>query len=490
MTTIPLAALKKLEELREDNETYEKFSASEKSTQIGSTIPRHYFASESFTLNPSAISAGLILKLVETDETIMSAVEFKILMLVSKIGDYDHSNPEIKDMVQNFLKNLRYPAWIETLESFASSYITGFSVSEIVCGLNEKMQKVPVRVPTYHPSTIAFETDRNGLITENGILQFIEMNSYEYGNPNERFATVSRYSRIRNPFVTPDDRPMPTPLPGLNGYGMVRIPRDKVVHITNKAYLSFGSPYGKTSVRAVHLAWQMKCFFIKQMGITSKKNGTPTIVGQAPHAGVEVEITYPDGRKENLSPQEALRKMLEDRESNDSIVIGAEEEGYKINVVQNTATLDGLIAAVNLMNVLIFRGFLMPSLIMTDGSSGSRSLGDKHFDIVNRIADVDAKKFKGAIIRDLIEPTIKENFGEQEDYGSFLERPASIEEQEKMSTIVSQMTTDGFLSASSEADREWVRSNLGAPKDDFNLFGDDDPEEPIDRGTGEDDDLE
>lgn len=471
MNLIPEAVINRLEQLSEEAEAMDKIQRLAESDQIGTSIPRHFFEGDTFTVNPSAISAGMLLRMIESDETFLSSVEFKILMLVSKIGDYHHDNEEIKTFVQNFLKNLRKPSWIETLESMGSAYIVGYSVSEVVYGVNEDLQKVPVRVPTYHPSTIAFETDLNGQITEHGILQFVQQSTMEQSNPNEQRAVIRRNSKIKNPFVTPLDYAMPVRLPFFNNWGMVRIPRSKVVHIVNKQFMSFGSPYGKTAVRAAHLAWQMKIFFMKHLGVAGKKQGTPTIVGQAPQEGVIVQLKKPDGSVEEMTPQKAMIKMLSDRESNDAIVVGSEKEGYKVTVINNGANLDQFLNVINQMNVYIFRAFLLPSLVMTDGSAGSRSLGEKHFDIVNQIAQVDAKKFTGAIINDMIEPVIIENFGLQDNYGKFQERPGSLEELEKMANIFSTLTDTGYLSPGDKEDFKWVRETIGAPKGNPNLFG-------------------
>lgn len=474
MSDIPKAALKKLEELKADADTMVKVKAKGEAEgeQIGTSIPRHFFAGDTFTINPSSISPGMLVRMIETDETILAAVEFKILMLVSKIGDYYHENAEIKDHVNDFLKKLRRPSWIEALEAMASSYGVGFSVTEIVYGIDKQMRKVPARLATYHPSTIAFETDTSGQITQEGILQFIEQSLAENGNPNERAATVRRRSVITNPFSTPIDRALPIRLPFFNNWGMVRIRREKVIHHVNKSFLSFGSPYGKSAVRTAHLAWQMKLFFMKHLGVAGKRNSTPTVVGYAPSTGVKVRMTSPCRTKvEDLTPAEALNRMLADRESNDSIVTGPQTEGYKLEVISNEASLDQYLNVINEMNTYIFRAFLMPSLILTDGSGGNRALGEKHFDIVNRIAEIDAKKFTGSIIYDMIEPTIIDNFGEQDDYGKFQQRPASIEELERLSNIFSNITMAGYMSPDNKKDFEYVRETVGAPEGEMNLFG-------------------
>ena len=333
---LPEAALDRLTELRQDNQEVDKMLK-----QMGTSIPKFFGQIDTFISNPSNVGTGILARMIDSDETVSASVQFMVLMILSKIGEYHHDNVEIKDFVQSALGKIKGPTWQVTMESMLSSKAFGFSVSEIIWGLNKKMQKIPVRVPTYHPSTVAFEVDETGQITEEGVLQFVYQYS-QFSNPNSFFPRVNYGFYVRNPFETPTDRLTPHRLPFINNYGMVRIPRRKVVHHVNLQMFSFGNPYGKTPVRTAHLAWQLKVFFMKQLGVAGKRQSTPTLWAQAPLNNNKIEYKDPKtGAIVVKSPIEALRDLLAYRETDDAIVTGNKGSGFDLSVLNDEANLDG-----------------------------------------------------------------------------------------------------------------------------------------------------
>lgn len=465
MTKMSMEVFNRLQELRQEDEQFQKII----DAQVGTSIPHFYGMLKTLIVNPSNINVGILSRMVDTDDTISSSVEFKSLMVLSKVGEYHHEDKEIKDFVNDFLKRLERPTWQETMEGILTAMSFGFSVSEIVWGLDKNMNKVPVKIPTYHPATLCFETDPNGEITEDGIVQFTSQ--FNVGsNPNNIFPYIRYGYKVNNPFETPFDKLMPQRVPFTSNYYMVRIPRSKCIHFVYRTGQAFGSPYGKTPVRTAHLLWQLKNFFMKQMGIAGKRKAHPLLWGTAPKGVNQVQTQLKDDTKENLSPAQALTKMLEQIENDDAVVTGPEGDGWKISAIMHNITLSNYTDVINQLNVWIFRCFLLPSLVMTDGSAGSRSLGDKHFEIVDQIAASEAKNFTNAIITDLIRPAIEANFGQQDDYGKFNDRPQNIEERERLAGIFANLANSGWMSPANKEDRAFVRSNLNLNEDSEKLF--------------------
>lgn len=477
MNMIPSSVIDRLNVLKQEEELYKKIV----DAQVGTSIPQFYNQLKSLIVNPSNINVGILARMADTDDTIASSVEFKSLMVLSKIGEYHHEDQKIKDFVNDFLKKLQRPTWQETMEGILTGQTFGFSVSEIVWGLDKELNKIPVKIPTYHPATICFEVDENGSIVEDGIIQFTSQFSVG-SNPNNMFPTQRYGFRVNNPFETPFDRLQPRRVPFISNFYLVRIPRNKCIHYVYRSGQSFGSPYGKTPVRTAHLLWQLKNFFLKQMGIAGKRKAHPLLWGTAPQGQHQVSTSTPNG-EQLMSPAEALMKMLSEIENDDAVVTGPETAGWKIQAVMHQIQLDGYWNTINQLNTWMFRCFLLPSLVMTDGSAGSRALGDKHFEIVDRIAESDAKNFTSTLICDLIQPAIIENFGEQDDYGTFMNRPANIEERERLSNIFMNMSNSGWMSPANKEDRAFVRSNLNLNEDTeevFNIFKDEEDEESFD----------
>lgn len=462
---IPQAALDRFYALRDEEDLIQRSLMG----QAGTSIPKIFNDSNDYIINPSSVGTGIMSRMAETDDTVSSAIQFKILMILSKIGEYHHDDEEIKKFVNGFLKKLRNPTWAASMESMLSAYCYGFSVSEAVFGIDDQGRKIPVRIPTYHPSTMAFEVDPSGLITQEGVLQFVYQYS-QYSNPNVAWSAIDAGYRVVNPFQTPQDRLMPRRIPFISHYGMVRIPRRKCIHLVNQQMFSFGSPYGKTSVRTAHLPWQLKVFILKQVGIGAKRQATPKIWGTAPTGGIQVEYKTPDGRIKSGSPTEILNDILSRAETDDSITTGPEKDGYKLQVLEASANLEGMMNVVDKLDTKIFRCFLLPSLVMTDGQAGSRALGDKHFQIVDKIAENDAKGFGETVVNDLIARVIYENYGKQDDYGHFMQRESSVEERERLANMFATLTSAQIAKPYVKNDLDYMRSAVGLPMDTDTTF--------------------
>lgn len=458
---IPFAAWERLDSLQAEEEKLKK----DFDQQYGTAIPKLFYQMNSYVTNPSAVGTGVMSRMIETDDAISSSIQFKILMILSKIGDYHHDNAEISDFVNGFIKRLKGPTWQESLQAMLSCKGYGFSVSEPVYSIDSKLRKVPVRIPTYHPNTVAFEVDEFGSITEDGVIQFILQHT-QFTNPNNRTAGSIQYgNRVTNPFVTPTDRVMPYRIPFLYQYGLVRIPRKKIIHMVNLPMFSFGNPYGKTEVRTAHLAWQLKQFLMRQLGIAAKRNANGFIWGQAPGGTQKVKTKLPDGSEVERSPRDALQSILGNRENDDAVVTGSKEDGWGIDAIPAAGTLEQYTNVMKDLDVRIFRCFLLPDLVMTSGESGSRSLGDKHWEIVDTMAANEAGNFMESIMNDMIIPVIQANFGEQEDYGKFKERAQSWEEKDIMARIFSTLVTSGIMKNHVKDDLNFMRQEMGLPKD-------------------------
>jgi hypothetical protein len=438
--------------------------------QTGVSIPRWYGLLNTFVTNPSNVSIGIIDRMIKTDDTVLCAVHFKATMMLSKIGEYQHDDNKIEDFVRDFLGKIKRPNWKQSLQGQASKVGYGFSTSEFMMGLNKKNQKVPMKVKSYHPSTMCFEVDPWGEVTEWGIVQFI-IQSAQISNPNNYFPYFQYGFKVENPFETPNDRLLPYRMAFINNYGLVRIWKHKVIHHIENDMLSFGSPYGNTGVRTAHLAWQMKVFVMKQLGIATKSNALPFLHAAAPMKNNQVKVQDPRTKAfTDFNPIEAMKDLLRKRQSNDSIVTGSEEDGYKITSIMNQCDLEQIIDVLKFLNTMIFRSFVIPSLVVTDGE-GSRSLGEKQFEIVDQMASEDAENFADNIVDQMIKRTIIENFGEQDNYGEFAKKPLSLAERKELSDMFCNLANAGWMSPLDKSQGDHVASVLDIPErdDDFYL---------------------
>ncbi|RYZ86287.1 MAG: hypothetical protein EOP06_14765 [Proteobacteria bacterium] len=177
--------------------------------RFGTGVPNYLGSIDTFITNPSNVGIGVIARMIETDPTVLSAVSFKSLMMLAKMGEFQHDDVTITEFVRDFLAKMYGPTFKEALEAMSSKFGYGFSVTEIIWGINKQKRKVPIKLSTYHPTTICFEVDQYGELTEWGIVQFV-IQSGQTANPNNFLPSFQGGWRVKNPFETPEDRLLPT----------------------------------------------------------------------------------------------------------------------------------------------------------------------------------------------------------------------------------------------------------------------------------------
>ncbi len=138
--------------------------------QRGTPIPALYNMWYRFIQNPSTVSIESYKRMVDTDETIGSGVEFLISCLAARMGAYQHDDPEITRFVTRALGEMK-GGFTAAVKEMLSAVWAGFSVSEIVWA-NKSIGFVPEKIAPLPPSSILFEVDRVGDLTQDGILQY------------------------------------------------------------------------------------------------------------------------------------------------------------------------------------------------------------------------------------------------------------------------------------------------------------------------------
>src|SRR4051812_11449925 len=70
---------------------YDELTRLEQETvQAGTSIPQLYGSLSRFVANPSTVSVETFKRMLDTDETIGSGIDFTNLSMISRFGDYKH----------------------------------------------------------------------------------------------------------------------------------------------------------------------------------------------------------------------------------------------------------------------------------------------------------------------------------------------------------------------------------------------------------------
>lgn len=452
----------------------ENFSDLEK--QRGTPIPALFNQFYKFVQNPSTVSIETFKRMIDTDDTVGSGMDFLQTCLAARIGAYQHKSDEITEFVQKALDELD-GGFFNSLKDTLEASWAGFSVQEIVWA-NTELGFVPRKLVPLPPTSILFETERTGELTPDGILQYQRnynpgtMASLGLGWTGQGFRTGP------DPYARYGDLPYPIRTGNSYTYLSIRIPREKCVHYANRAPGQFGNPYGRSMLRRAYKWWVMKDTFLRFLSIALDRKGTPlNIVYADPNAAVMNQAAAVSGvnQRGNVeagmrADQAALRAFSNVHNDSTIVLPGKEGQVYKVQQLTQGSNSDDFIASINLCDRGIMRALLIPSLIFTNGDgTGSFALGQEHAKTWEKILDGQGEGVKQSWINQLISQIIRYNFPEsawkKDGFGFFAKRELSQDERDKEMNIIGVAVDKGFIDATDLKDMNTVREKIGfAPR--------------------------
>lgn len=417
--------------------------------QRGTNIPALYNQVYKFIQNPSTVSVETFRRMVDTDETIGSGVDFLTTCLAARMGEYTHPNDEVASWVNDRLEEID-GGWTNSMKEMLSACWAGFSVAEKVWA-NTTHGFVPRKLVHLPPGTLLFETNRTGELTYDGILQY--QRNYNPALFGGGVAYLFGFSSMAPSFsqnsTRPDiyaklgDYPFPLRSPNIFSYLSIRIPIRKCIHYSWDAQGKFGSPYGKSLLRRAYKHWVLKDSVMQFLAVALDRKGTPLQVWY-----VDPNATFIDAEKWNGQPidpsqnigiraQLAVKNALKNVH-NDSVVIMPGKKGQFVehDVIQQSSNAADFIATLNYLDSRIMRALLIPTLVFSSGDgAGSFALGQEHAKTFDKLCDGFLGGFKQVLIHQLVREMICYNFPpeawEDDGFGEFGSRELSQEERQK-----------------------------------------------------------
>lgn len=443
--------------------------------QEGTAVPQLYGSLSRFIANPSTVSVETYKRMLDTDETIGSGIDFLNLALIARWGDYTHPVPEIEQFVRRAIDQME-GSWHETLDEMLSAEWAGFSLTEQVWQFVRDFDGAPAFVPkklvTYQPLTIVFAVNRHGEILPDGVYQYQRFHntffqSYIYGVENDLDGFRPDL------FASIGDFPYPIRIAADLTYLTVKIPKDKVIHLKSSSTGKFANPYGRSIFRRIYKNWVMKDAFLKMWLVAADRKGTPLLVGYAaPNDTVLEEARAgqdPSAVKSERSDVALNRVMKTIHNSSFITLPGKREETYFIEAIQVTGDMNVFKDGLEYFNKAIMRGLLIPPLVMSGGDGGGNyALGDVHKKIFNQTVDGKVKVYKQGVLDQWVRKIIAYNFPksmwEKHGYGDFVLEEVDTEVMEALSRIYDTLTTAGYMGPDEQADMDAVREKMNLPK--------------------------
>jgi hypothetical protein len=452
--------------------------------QRGTNIPALYNQVYKFIQNPSTVSVETFRRMVDTDETVGSGVDFLTTCLAARLGEYTHPNPSVAKWINNRLNEID-GGWTNAVKEILSACWAGFSVSEKVWA-NTRHGFTVKKLVHLPPGTLLFETNRTGELTSDGILQY--QRNYNPalfgGGVAYLFGFASLAPSFSQGAARPDiyaklgDYPFPLRSPNIFSYLSIRIPIRKCIHYAWNAQGTFGSPYGKSLLRRAYKHWVLKDSVLQFLAVALDRKGTPlqvwyvdpnaTFIDTDKWNGMPISPTDNIGIRAQTAVKNALRNV-----HNDSVVIMPGRKGQFVehDVIQQSSNAADFIASLNYLDTRILRALLIPTLIFSSGDgSGSYGLGQEHATTFDKILDGFLGGLKQCLRDQLIEEMIVYNFPpeayEKDGFGEFGSRELSQEEREKEMNCVEKAVTLGAIDMADLDDLNRVRDIAGfKPRD-------------------------
>ncbi len=384
--------------------------------QYGSQLNQTFFLFNSAISNPDNISVETYEKMYLTDETVASGIDYLVTAVMSRIGAYEHENQEIADFInKNFEKmdgNLNL-----AVQEILSALWAGYSGTEII--YRAEAGKIWLdHLATYHPRTVWFNVDRTtGRLSDKGILQW----RINWGAP-------------------------------------VDIPTEKCIIYTHQK--RFGNYYGTSGLKRVYKNWLLKDALLKSWATALDRFGAPLIGATVPDS----DLDDPDNPGNRINAIDYTLRVLSNLNAKTALAF---LDGTEVKPLTNATGNIGenFYQAVMYYNKMIYRGLLVPSLVMDEGQrSGSFAMGKAHFDIFQTTIDGIRQNVTEVLLEQLVRRLIDINFGQQDDYGTFADVEQSADDIQIMSDIFDKMVNRGVLDTTDREDFMWMRSKLTAPE--------------------------
>ena len=334
-------------------------------------------------------TVDLYWEMITGNPVIGAAVEAKVLFGIRQIGEFQHENPKVQDFIHHNFSQMDGSIKLSVAELYSALPI-GWGFSEIA-----------IREP-----------QDSSYLLESLMLVDHRYHTFE-----------GRKGQIENVIYRP---------PG----GVEKdIPYSKGIHVVNKPHLARREPYGIADCKAAVAAWKAWKIVINEMLIAGQRQATPILVGKAPKDGF-VELLDRNGvplRRDDGSPAEikathALVEKMSKLEKNGGVI--SVDLDHEIQALQQQTDGQFFMLMLVYLEKLMLRAFLVPETMFSvgEGGLGNAGIAQEHRESFELHLKAIAVQIKEQLIECLIRPLILWEFGEQENYGGFVEPPHDDED--------------------------------------------------------------
>lgn len=406
------------------------------SKQVGSSLS--YWTSQSvygFFGHPEYLRLAEYERALTTDETIGAGIEFLKLSILASMGPYWHPNPEIVDFVNDNFARMKGSYKGALGELAMSSMWAGFGVSETVYKAEDGKVWIDY-IANYNPRTLTMYVNVNGQLTQGEVPAF-----------NVAFRTGIWQDRL--------------------GGAPVQLPLQRCCLVShNKRYNNY---YGESALKRIYKNWRLKEAVLEMWNVALDRYGTPVVYAIVPqgYTGGQVpDPTSPGGvRAETFG--DATEMAISNIHTGTGLVITnptADATQIKLGTLTTGNNFGGAFEeAIKYYNKMIFRGLLIPALLLNEnerGNLGSGSATMIHFEVYKMVLTELYQEIIQPFVEQVLGPLIRINFGDPNP-GRFEHSPWDPATMEIMASIFEKMVMVGAIDNTDVNDINMMRARVG-----------------------------
>ena len=217
----------------------------------------------------------------------------------------------------------------------------------------------------------------------------------------------------------------------------IDIPADKCLILRNGSGV-----YGESRLRRLYRLWKFKKEAFKWFAKGSEKYSTPLLVGQ---------VRNPEAFTSEFSS------------GWNQAIIGVAQDDKVSALSPGSDMADSFIKTIDFLNNLIYRGLLVPQLLMSNSNSGAYALSKTHMEMFKSNVRDAAQGLTNDLIEQVITRMIDYQFGIQDDYGKLdiIDTPTT-EDMNTLADIFQKLTNAGVV----DPTEEFIRDKFKFPEAD------------------------
>jgi hypothetical protein len=221
----------------------------------------------------------------------------------------------------------------------------------------------------------------------------------------------------------------------------IDIPADKVFIVRKGSGI-----YGESSMRRIYRPWKFKKEMFKWWARGSERFSTPLLVAMVRNPEAFTDV-FSGGWNEAL------------------IAIGLDEKLQALSPDSDMS--DSFIKTMDFLNKLIYRGLLVPQLIMDSSDTGAYAMSKTHMEIYKSNVRDSAMAFANDLIEQVIKRMIQYQFGVKDDYGWFdiVDTPTN-EDMNILADVMQKLTSAGVI----DPTEQFIRDKFKFPKADSDFL--------------------